>query len=224
MQDLTENKIKFIHMSHHDHLLVFTRYPEPGSTKTRMIPLLGAQGAAQLHKEMTEHLMKQIQDLPASRDLLIEILFEGGDPFLFKKWLGNDYQYTAQYKGELGIRMAQAFKTSFKHGAFSTVIIGSDIPGITADLINEAFERLADTNLVLGPAKDGGYYLIGLQKDVMAGAVPLLFSSISWGTGIVLEQTINKAEKQGFSYSLIKELEDVDKPEDIDVWEKVIKP
>ena len=119
--------------------------------------------------------------------------------------------------------MAQAFKTSFKHGAVSTVIIGCDIPGITADLIKEAFERLADTNLVLGPAKDGGYYLIGLQKDVMSDAVPFLFSSIFWGTDLVLEQTIKKAETKGLSCSLIKELEDIDKPEDIDVWEKIIK-
>ena len=214
-------KIKSNHKS--KHLLVFTRYPEPGSTKTRMIPLLGSKGAAKLHRQMTEHLMEQIKDLPVSHDLLIEILFEGGDTSRFKKWLGKNYQYTAQCKGGIGIRMAQAFKASFEQGAFSTIIIGSDIPGITADLIKDAFLCLAGKNLVLGPAKDGGYYLIGLQKDAMSDAVFHLFSSISWSTGAVLEQTIKKAEKLGLSYYLIQELEDVDKPEDIHVWEKVIK-
>ena len=221
MQRLTKNKIKPDHESNHERLVVFTRYPEPGTTKTRMIPLLGTKGAARLQQKMTEHLMEQIKALPPSHGLVIEILYQGGDMSMLRDWLGDDYHFTPQYRGELGSRMAHAFKQAFKQGAYAAVIIGTDIPGITSGLIMEAFTLLTHDDLVIGPAKDGGYYLIGLQKNALRDALPLLSSSIAWGTDLVLEQTIKAAGKSGLSFSLLKELEDVDNPEDIHVWEKV---
>jgi len=199
-------------------LIIFTRYPEPGKTKTRLIPLLGAEGAADLQRNMTEHTLVQVKRLSTSRALSVEIRYEGGNESLMKNWLGPDFDYRSQGRGDLGLRMQRSFEDAFKPGTEVVVIIGTDIPDLSGAVIQKAFDVLKQKNVVLGPAKDGGYYLIGLQQDSSSQAIPYLFTGINWGTSDVLEKTIKIAKNSGLNFSLLDELEDVDRPEDLTIW------
>ncbi|MGD9107299.1 MAG: TIGR04283 family arsenosugar biosynthesis glycosyltransferase [Desulfobacterales bacterium] len=203
-----------------EHLIVFTRYPEPGTTKTRLIPLLGAEGAADLQRKMTEHTLLQVKRLSTRRELSVEIRYEGGNKNLIQNWLGQDFDYRSQGSGDLGKRMKRSLEETFRAGATKAVIIGTDIPDITHGIIQKAFDTLKLKNLVLGPAKDGGYYLIGLQNNSLSQATSDLFTGINWGTGDVLEKTIKIAENSGLSFTLLDVLKDVDHPEDLMIWER----
>ena len=145
-----------------EHLIVFTRYPEPGTAKTRLIPLLGADGAADLQRKMTEHTLLQVKRLSTQRALSVEIRYEGGNKNLMQTWLGQNFEYRPQSSGDLGQRMKRSFEDAFGAGATTAVIIGTDIPEITEGIIEKAFVVLQQKNMALGPAKDGGYYLIKL--------------------------------------------------------------
>jgi len=203
-----------------ERLIIFTRYPETGSTKTRLIPLLGAEGAANLQRKMTEHTLSRMKGLTASNDFTIEIRHDGGNEDVMKQWLGSEFEYASQGDGDLGCRMKCAFDDAFKAGAAAVVIIGTDIPDLTPVDIQKAFVALKQKQLVLGPAKDGGYYLIGLQKNEFSPAVDDLFTGITWGEHDVLRKTLQIALGLGFSYSLLKEMDDVDRPEDMFIWER----
>jgi hypothetical protein len=202
------------------HLIVFTRYPEPGTTKTRLIPLLGAEGAADLQRKMTEHVLLQVKRLSTHRELSVEIRYEGGDKHLMQTWLGQDFEYRPQGSGDLGERMKRSFEDAFGIGATTVVIIGTDIPEITEGIIQKAFSALQQKNVALGPAKDGGYYLIGLQKNSLSHAIPDLFNGINWGAGDVLEKTIKIAKHSGLSFTLLDVLQDIDHPEDLMIRER----
>ena len=199
-------------------LIIFTRYPEPGKTKTRLIPLLGAEGAADLQRNMTEHTLVQVKRLSTSRELSVEIRYEGGNESLMKNWLGPDFDYRSQGRGDLGLRMQRSLEDAFRAGATEAVIIGTDIPDITDVIIQKAFDALKLKNVVLGPAKDGGYYLIGLQKKTLPQAIPDLFTGINWGKDGVLNKTIEVVKGLGLNFSLLDELEDVDRLEDLSIW------
>ena len=180
-------------------LIIFTRYPEPGKTKTRLIPALGPDGAAALQRQMTEHTLHQARifqkkdrttqlsgegkakiliEENVEDEIDLEVRFTGGDRGLMQAWLGGDLVYQQQGEGDLGTRMAQAFQTAFSAGAERVVTVGIDCPDLDADRMQIAFEVLKQSSLVLGPALDGGYYLIGLQR-----LIPELFVDVPWGTG-----------------------------------------
>jgi len=203
-----------------ERLIIFTRYPKTGSTKTRLIPLLGAEGAANLQRKMTEHILLRMKGLTASNGVTIEIRYDGGNEEMMKQWLGSEFEYALQGGGDIGERMQQAFEDAFKSGAATVVIIGTDIPDLTAVDITKAFATLKQKKMVLGPAKDGGYYLIGLQKNAFSPAIGDLFAGIKWGEHDVLKKTLNISKQLGLNYSLLKEMDDVDRPEDISIWER----
>jgi rSAM/selenodomain-associated transferase 2/rSAM/selenodomain-associated transferase 1 len=205
--------------NHRERLIVFTRYPEPGRTKTRLIPHLGAKGAADLQRRMTEHIVSQIRNLTASRPVSIEIRYEGGNQQLMEDWLGSNYIYSPQSKGDLGRRMGRAFEAAFVNGAAAAVIIGTDVPGISLEILYQAFNSLQNNDLVMGPADDGGYYLIGLKQSSFNRALPQLMTKISWGSELVLDQSVKIAERMGLKYTLLEKLADVDRPDDLTVWE-----
>jgi hypothetical protein len=204
-----------------EHLIVFTRYPEPGTTKTRLIPLLGPEGAANLQRKMTEHTLLQIKRLSTQRELSVEVRYEGGNKDLMQTWLGPDFEYRAQGSGDLGQRMKRSFEDAFGAGATTAVIIGTDIPEITNIIIQKAFDVLQQKHMALGPAKDGGYYLIGLKGNSLTKTIPDLFTGIPWGSGDVLEKTIKIATHSGLSFTLLEVLRDVDHPEDLMIWERL---
>jgi len=204
-------------------LIIFTRYPEPGKTKTRMIPELGVEGAADLQRQMTDHLVSKIKTLIERRSLAVEIRFEGGSERLMREWLGPLFSYRHQGQGDIGRRMQRALGDGFQDDYTSIVIIGSDIPDISSEIIHQAFEELQKINLVLGPAGDGGYYLIGIQKADQDQAYPELFEAINWGTNQVLSQTIAAANLLGIGYALLDTRKDVDRPEDLKIWNRALQ-
>ncbi|MEH2218633.1 MAG: TIGR04282 family arsenosugar biosynthesis glycosyltransferase [Nostoc sp.] len=199
------------------HLIIFTRYPEPGKTKTRLIPALGNLGAANLQREMTEHTIFQVQELQKKIAISMEVRFAGGNLQLMQDWLGLDLVYHSQGEGDLGSRMARSLFDAFESGADKIIIIGTDCPGVNAQILTTAFEKLHSFDLVLGPALDGGYYLIGLCQPI-----PELFANIKWGTAQVFQKTLEIARNINLSHVNLSPLADIDRPEDLPIWEQVL--
>lgn len=200
-------------------LIIFTRFPLPGRTKTRLIPALGEQGAADLHRAMTERTVEAVRPL-GEEGVQIEVRYEGGDFSSMAGWLGLELLFVPQGEGDLGRRMDRAFRDSFKEGAGKTVIIGTDCPDLDAQDIREAFRILNSSSVVLGPAADGGYYLIGIRSGAPERLYGNLFTAIPWGTRDVFSSTVNALASAGIQTGLLDEKADVDKPEDLEHWEK----
>lgn len=194
----------------HQYLIIFTRYPEPGKTKTRLIPALGQEGAANLQRQMTEQTLAKVKQLFDFISLSFEIRFTGGNLQLIENWLGSDLKYQEQGTGNLGDRMAKAFQEAFNNGNKSVIIIGIDCPNLSPKIIIKAFEKLHQCDVVIGPARDGGYYLIGLSKFI-----PELFQGINWGSAEVLEKTVAIAQNLHLIISDLPQLYDIDRPEDL---------
>lgn len=193
--------------------IVFTRYPEPGRTKTRLISRLGAESAARLHRLMTERTLEELRPLKQSRSVDIEVLFDGGSESLMKVWLGSDLSYRQQSLGDLGKRMHSAFTVAFSEGAGRVVLVGTDIPDLSRQMVGRALTALSMVDLVLTPTTDGGYCLIGLRNPHGE-----LFSGVHWSTHTVLIQTLDAARRLGLSTMLLERLHDVDRPEDLKYW------
>jgi rSAM/selenodomain-associated transferase 1 len=209
------SQLRIPHSALDNRLIIFTRYPEPGKTKTRLIPALGPEGAADLHRQMTDHTLTWARQLKNNSAISLEVRYEGGDERLVRQWLGPDIPCCPQENGDLGERMAHAFQGAFSAGMARIIIVGTDVPGLTGNLTRTAFDALLENDVVLGPAKDGGYYLIGLRKPV-----PQLFAGIPWGSGEVLPKTLRIAADLNFRVFLLEPLADVDLPEDLGVWEQ----
>lgn len=198
-----------------ERLIIFARCPEPGKSKTRLIPALGPEGAACLGREMTRQTLCWAGELVGARSVSVEVRFAGGDEALMRHNFGERFGFFPQGAGDLGERMRGAFESAFLAGAARVVIVGTDCPDLTAQVVATAFDRLAENDLVLGPATDGGYYLIGLGRRA-----PELFARIPWGGAEVLEETLRVAEAANLSTVLLDPLPDVDRPEDLAVWER----
>jgi uncharacterized protein len=201
-----------------DRLIIFTRYPLPGKAKTRLIPALGSEGAANLQRQMTEHTLRQVRKLMALRPVSVEIWFAGSgtEQGLMQDWLGTEWVYQPQVSGDLGDRLIHSFQSAFSQGMERVMTIGTDCPGLDANLIAQAFQALEDHDLVLGDATDGGYYLVGLRRSH-----PELFIGIDWSTAAVRRQTIDIAERLGLAIAHLPPLSDIDYPEDLPVWEAI---
>ncbi len=184
------------------HLIVFARYPLPGETKTRLVPALGAQRAAMLAKQLTEHVVAQARSCGCP----FTVYGTGAAPEMFEQWLGAPVQL--QSSGDLGERMATAFKQTRARGASRILLIGSDCPGITPDILADAFDALHHHDVVIGPAADGGYYLIG-----MCDIHYQLFEHMHWSHAQVLEHTIDRLGP--LTHALLTSLHDIDTPNDL---------
>jgi hypothetical protein len=198
-----------------ERLIIFTRYPEPGATKTRLIPVLGPEGAAALQRRLTARIAGTARRLMRARNLAVEIRHEGGSAALLRQWLGEEFDFRPQDEGHLGQRMARCLAEAFAGGAERAVLIGADIPGITAAHLKRAFEILQEHDLVFGPAQDGGYYLIGARAAHFAKEPSYLGSGIAWSSPQVLARTLEEVRALGLSFSLIETLADIDGPEDL---------
>lgn len=185
----------------HPRLAIFLRFPTPGEAKTRLIPAVGEEGAALVHRRLAE------QTLATAREsgLAVELRVTGAPASEFRRWLGNGYPIVDQGEGDLGDRLQRVPAPS--------IVIGSDAPELTASLLVAAAESLAEHEVVIGPASDGGYYLIGFRQPV-----PYLFAGIEWSTPRVLPETLERLRDRGISPALLPELSDVDLPSDLARW------
>jgi rSAM/selenodomain-associated transferase 1 len=178
---------------------LFTRWPRPGEAKTRLIPALGADGAAALHKRLTERMVAIVQ----AAGLALEVRSTGADAQAFRDWLG-DVAVVDQGEGDLGARLARAAE------ATPVLLLGADVPDVTPDHLRDAAAELAAHPLVIGPAEDGGYWLLGL-----AVPMPQLFEGVAWGTETVFAETLTRAPVPPV---LLPVLADLDRPEDLARW------
>jgi rSAM/selenodomain-associated transferase 1 len=179
-------------------LAMFLRFPTPGKAKTRLIPALGTEGAAQLYRKLAERALEAARD----SGLVIDLRVTGAPPADFRAWLGDGFDVIEQGEGDLGARMARV--------PAPALLVGSDVPALTGELIAEAARKLRHNRVVIGPARDGGYYLIGLSEPM-----PFLFSCMPWSTNRVLGETMRRLAEHGIAPALLPELADIDEPGDL---------
>ncbi|OON70217.1 TIGR04282 family arsenosugar biosynthesis glycosyltransferase [Hymenobacter sp. CRA2] len=193
-----------------EHLLIFARYPELGKVKTRLAAGLGPDAALAAYRQLLFHTQATVMPLPTGRTLWLAATPPLGAAPL---WPGVP-QRVQPATPDLGQRMEHAFEEAFDAGALRVVIIGTDCPQLSTDLLTEAFQLLHTHDVVLGPAHDGGYYLLGLSQPRAE-----LFSGIKWSTATVLRDTRAIAERAGLSVALLPMLQDVDTAEDWQAWQ-----
>jgi len=189
-------------------VVLFTRYPEPGKAKTRLIPALGAAGAAALHRTLTERTVTTVRE----SGLALHIRSTGADIAAFTGWLGVA-DVVDQGEGDLGERLARAGPP------YPAIFIGADAPDLTPALLRNAADALAHAAAVIGPAQDGGYWLLGLAR-----AVPRVFDDIAWSTDAVFAQTMARLAAAGIDPIRFPELADCDRPEDLARWPALVAP
>ena len=190
-------------------IVIFAKAPRPGAVKTRLIPALGAVGAARLARRMLDHALQQAQAAGAGEVELCMSPAPGA-----AAWQGIDVpagvERTAQDTGDLGQRMAGAVhRVTTRHGR-PALLMGSDCPGLTSLAISAAAARLDDYDVVLVPAADGGYVLIGLKSPC-----PALFTEMPWSTPAVCAETLRRAATLGLTVWRGPELHDIDEPADL---------
>ncbi len=193
-----------------DRVIVFARFPEAGQAKTRLIPALGPERAAQLQTALTRRTLDVVRRHCSVRPCDLEVRFAGGDISRIRSLLGAENRYLTQHGTGLGDRLEHAVTAAFSEGAKRVLAIGTDCPELEPAILDEAFEALSHADVILGPAIDGGYYLIGLRDNQ-----PELFRGIDWGTKNVLRQTLESARRARRSVRQLRPLSDVDYPEDI---------
>lgn len=192
------------------------KYPRPGAVKTRLVPALGERRAYALYTALARHAVGEAKQLTGGGETSVEAsIADGPDDAAAREWLGGGLRIRPQGDGDLGQRMERAVREALAEGASSVVLIGADCPELTAERLASAFGVLEGTDVVLGPAADGGYYLIGMRR-----LLPEVFRGIQWGGELVLEQTLDAARAAGIEWRLLDTLSDVDRPEDLPVWAK----
>lgn len=198
-----------------DLLLVFLKWPEPGATKTRLVPALGAEGAARLYRLLAETGMGATR--PWEREYERLLCFAPRDAReRIQGWFPGEVLW-AQPEGDLGQRMASAFEEGFRRGADRVALVGTDVPWVSRSLVARAFAALASADLVLGPAHDGGYYLVALQRPR-----PELFAGVEWSTPGVLAATRARAAHLGLQDHCLEPMRDIDTVDDLrDTWERL---
>ncbi len=195
-------------------VILFTRYPLAGKCKTRLIPALGEDGAAKIHRILTARTLEILKAQPVRERGALRIYYDGGSLQKMEDWLGKDLCYTKQRGNTLGERMEQAF-TDNSAKEHPIILIGSDCPDLSEALLLDALAALNDHDMVIGPAHDGGYYLIGMTQQTNRTSCGQLFSNIPWSTADVFSKTILQAEEQKLSIHILPTLHDIDTPEDL---------
>lgn len=197
-------------------LLIFIKYPTPGKVKTRLGRALGPKAAASLYRSMADGIIKRLASPPRHYFDTTIFYHPPGKALGFKAWLGPDLSYAPQQGKDLGERMYNAFLATYPS---RTVLIGSDCPEITVEILLQAFQALENYDAVIGPSTDGGYYLIGLCHPRAE-----LFQGIDWGTEVVFHQTIKKMPALQLSCHILPTLRDIDVPEDLHVLLPYTRP
>jgi rSAM/selenodomain-associated transferase 1 len=194
-------------------IAVFARAPVPGEAKTRLIPALGAQGAAALHALLVRRALAAACEANVGR---VELWCapDASDPFFAA--CGREYgaALRAQRGGDLGERMERAFEAALGENA-ALVVIGSDCPALTPAALREAAAALASHDAVIAPAEDGGYVLLGLSARVTG-----LFDAIAWGGAGVMAETRARLARSGRTWTELETFWDIDRPEDYERLER----
>lgn len=185
-------------------VICFLKYPKNGEVKTRLAKDIGDDNATEFYTKTAEKIIEQAKKINA--DLFI-FFYPPHKLQKFQDWLGTDLKYLPQIDGDLGKKMADAFLEIFAKDYDKTIIIGTDIPDIDTEILDKSFVALDKKDCVIGPSPDGGYYLLGFNKNSFFIEI---FQDIEYSTNVVFEKTISKLKKFGKTYLTLESLEDVD--------------
>lgn len=191
-------------------LLVFTRNPELGKVKTRLAKTVGDQKALDIYRLLLHHTKKTIQNINCDKVVYYSEEIQDNDI-----WDNSIFQKKLQNGKDLGYRMYNAFKNAFHKDYANVLIVGTDIFELESKLINEAFKALENHEVVIGPAKDGGYYLLGLKK-----LHPEIFKNKKWGTETIFQETMQ--DLNNVDVHLLVELNDIDTYDDLKQHKELI--
>lgn len=195
-------------------LILFTRIPEAGKTKTRLMPYFSGEECERLHT----CFLKDISAVTRKVDADILVFYTGGKPYALKKIFGLIVQYVEQEGETLGDRMYNAFNAVLGAGYDQAVLIGTDVPTINADIIENAFCQIDDSQIVMGPTTDGGYYLVGMNVPVKE-----VFGLKRYGDSSVFDATVRAAGNSGFRVAVTDELSDIDEATDVAVLRRLMR-
>ncbi len=190
-------------------IIVFTRNPELGKCKTRLAKTVGNENALIIYKLLLNHTSEVLEQIPYDKAIYYSVKVRNND-----MWNDHNYQKLQQYGKDLGERMYNAFKESFKRGYEKVIIVGSDLYDLKTNHITEAIEKLNTNDIVIGPAEDGGYYLMGmktLEKNI--------FKNKEWGTNTVRKDTLRDLEnKTVFQLETLNDIDVYDDVKDYDIF------
>ena len=187
-------------------LIIFVKAPRPGHVKTRIAELIGPQPACDTYVALVGILVGNLQSLPK-----VQVRYTPDDAFLeIPRWVQPTWTTAPQGQGTLGERLTRAFGDAFNAGAERVVIIGSDAPDVSRADIEEAWASLDEQDVVIGPAEDGGYWLIGLRAEQSA-----LFDDILWSSNAVFAQTMERARAANLRVKSLRTIPDIDTLEDL---------
>ncbi|HMQ69280.1 MAG TPA: TIGR04282 family arsenosugar biosynthesis glycosyltransferase [Ignavibacteria bacterium] len=184
-------------------LIIFARNPELGKVKNRLAKTIGKEKALEIYSKLLSIVYTETKLLECNKYLY---LTERTDKGLFD----DTYIQKIQSGNGLGEKMFNAIKNVFEEGNEKAIVVGTDVPGLKGEIINEAFQKLTEFDVVIGPAKDGGYYLIGMKECLNP-----LFENMKWSNDQVLINTLERISKLNRSYYLLEELTDIDTEDDV---------
>jgi rSAM/selenodomain-associated transferase 1 len=187
-------------------ILVFARHPEPGRVKTRLAATAGPERAAELYRGWVGDVFAVLQPLRGPARLVC--CFDGAPRASFAEWDHLADEWWPQPAGDLGKRLAAAFRVALEEGG-PTVAVGTDCLEMDAVLVGQAFDLLAGHDLVFGPTPDGGYYLVGMSADR-----PGLFDGVRWSSTDTLADHLDRCRERGWSVALLPGRHDIDTWED----------
>lgn len=188
-----------------DCLLIFYKVPELSPVKTRLASVIGQVEAQNVYQKLVQHTINELLHLSCHKHVFYYPQVVEQDI-----WTSVAAAKHKQSTGDLGDKMSMAFKTGFQMQYKKVIIIGTDCPEITHQHISRAFEMLDSMDVVIGPAADGGYYLLGMKQPQLA-----LFKNILWSTTSVFSSTMQVCKQEKLSYSLLETLHDIDEAEDL---------
>lgn len=186
-------------------VMLFAKAPREGLVKTRLAASIGARRAVEIYRDLGARVKRQVESAHE-----VTVWFDPPDAMAeMRPWLGAG-NYRPQAAGDLGHRLRSAFAAHFDGGDRPVIAIGTDAPAVDASAVADAVQRLEASDVALGPALDGGYYLLGLRRPA-----PDLLRGIPWGTGEVLGATLERCARLGLTASLLAPLRDLDTVEDL---------
>ncbi len=191
-------------------LIIFIKNPILGKAKTRVAASVGKHKALEIYKELLLHTKKVVQSVNTQRYLFYTYFIDKAD-----NWNNNEFHKKLQTEGDLGKKMKDAFEYCFTQGAEKVVIIGSDCGDLSKTHIEKAFNLLNHNEIVIGPAEDGGYYLLGMSKKNY-----FVFENKEWSTSTLLESTISEIKQHNKTFQLLEILNDIDTFEDYKLWKE----
>jgi uncharacterized protein len=193
-------------------VIIFVKNPVAGKVKTRLAAAIGNDKALDIYLHLITHTVNAAVNVAADKYIYFsdEIDTTIGQNAAFKK--------AVQSGADLGERMKNAFSDVLNNAYHKVIITGTDCPGISPEILQRAFNQLAGTDVVIGPAADGGYYLLGMKA-----LHPVLFDNIEWSTSAVLQTTVERCTQNNLQCQLLEELSDIDEEKDLVHFYKLLK-